>query len=434
MLKRKIYFQLLKWKQTKKRECLLINGARQVGKTFIVDKFGRNEYANFIYINFFTNPEYLGIFAGALDAETIYKNISAYLKVPKMQEHETLIFLDEIQHCPNARTALKFLALDDRYDVIASGSLLGLNYKKIESVPVGYEKQIDMYPLDLEEFLWAVGYNEDGIGVLKDFFDKRQVVPSQLNEIYLRLVREYMVVGGMPEVVNKYCATSNLYETYLVQKKILRDYAQDIKKYAGTTERQKIKDCYDSLPGQLAKENKKFQYVLAGQQGNARKYANSLDWLEDAGLVRRCYNVTVPMLPLKAYKNFSQFKVYVTDIGLLTAMFGRAMQMALFKGTLKGAAKGGIFENLIFDIFLNSDMEVFYYKNAQSTQEIEFLFEQESGEVVPVEVKAGNGATISLDNFIKKYNPSTAYKVINGNVGVKDKKFTIPFYMAMFVK
>lgn len=432
MFKRKIYDQLLSWKQTKKQECLLINGARQVGKTFIVNEFGKNEYDNYIYINFFTNPEYMEIFAGALDAQSIYKNISVYLKTPKMQEHNTLIFLDEIQHCPNARTALKFLALDDRYDVVASGSLLGLNYKKVDSIPVGYEKQIDMFPLDLEEFLWAMGYSEDGISVLKEFFDKTQAVPPQLNEIYLRLVREYMVVGGMPEVVKRYCATSNLYEVYLAQKKILRDYAQDIRKYAGATERQKIKDCYDSLPEQLAKENKKFQYTMVGQQGNARKYSNSLDWLEDAGLIRRCYNVTVPELPLRAYRIANQFKVYVTDIGLLTAMYGRATQAALFKGTLKGPAKGGIFENLVFDIFLSNDVDVFYYKNAQSTQEIEFIFERESGEIVPVEVKAGNGATISLNNFIKKYNPSVAYKVIDGNIGERGAKITIPFYMAIW--
>lgn len=433
MLKRKIYSRLLEWKSNKHHECLLVNGARQVGKTFIITEFGKKEYKHFIYINFFAMPKYKKIFDGALNAETIYANISAYVPNAVMEEHDTLIFLDEIQHCPCARTALKFLALDDRYDVIASGSLLGLNYKMIESIPVGYEKEINMYPLDLEEYLWARGYSEQGIAVLYNYFEKQQSVPDELNNTYLRLTREYMVVGGMPDVVNTYCATNNFQKTYEVQQKILKDYERDIQKYATVTEKQKIKNCYESLPAQLAKENKKFQYALVGEQGTSRKYANSLDWLEDAGLVRRCYNVALPELPLKAYELKAQFKVYITDIGLLTAMYGLATQMALFRGDLKGPAKGGIFENLIFDIFLKNDFSLHYYKNSQSTQEIEFVYEDIHGEVIPVEVKSRNGATISMNSFQKKYNPSIAYKIVDGNLGVQDNKFTIPFYMAMFI-
>ncbi|MDO5332020.1 MAG: ATP-binding protein [Bacillota bacterium] len=433
MLERKIYQRLLAWKNNKRRECLLVNGARQVGKTFIITEFGKNEYRHLIYINFFATPEYQKIFDGALNAETIYANITAYVPSAILEEHNTLIFLDEIQHCPNARTALKFLALDNKYDVIASGSLLGLNYKKIDSIPVGYEKQIDMYPLDLEEFMWARGHSEQGIGVLRDYFDKRQPVPDELNNIFLRMVREYMVVGGMPDVVNVFCATNSIQKTYEVQQEILREYAWDIQKYANSSEKQKIKDCYDSLPAQLAKENKKFQYSIVGNQGNSRKYANSLEWLEDAGLVRRCYNVSLPEIPLKAYEVKSQFKVYVTDIGLLTAMYGQATQAALFRGDLKGPAKGGIFENLIFDIFLKNDFGLHYYKNAQGTQEIEFVYEDIQGKVIPVEVKARNGATLSMNSFLKKYQPCIAYKIVDGNVGVQDNKFTIPFYMAIFI-
>ena len=226
---------------------------------------------------------------------------------------------------------MKFLALDNRYDVISSGSLLGLNYRDIVSVPVGYERHLDMYSLDLEEFLWAVGWDEQRIDSLKESFQKREPLWSRGNEILLELTKKYMVVGGMPEAVNIFLETDNFQDVYRVQKKILDTYATDVRKYAANSDKQKIQECFDSVPLQLAKENKKFQYSKIGGKGGAKKYRVAIEWLEDAGLVRSCYNVTVPEIPLRAYEDRTQFKIYATDIGLLTAMYGWETKVNILK-------------------------------------------------------------------------------------------------------
>ncbi|MGN0483049.1 MAG: ATP-binding protein [Lachnospiraceae bacterium] len=432
MLKRKIYDALLNWKNTKNKECLLVKGARQIGKTFIIDKFGREQYAAYIYLNFYQNPEYKAIFDGSLEAVEIYKKISLYVKNVHFIEHDTLIFLDEIQECPNARTALKFLAIDDSYDVIASGSLLGLHYREMASIPVGYERTMDMYSLDFEEFLWAVGKSEQAVEILREAFLQKEKVEFGIHEQFMALLREYLVVGGMPEAVNVFLKSNNYQDVYATQKKIMESYKEDIKHYATTPMRQKISDCYNSIPRQLAKEYTKFQYKVVSKEGNARRYENCLNWLVDAGMIAECVNVSTPQFPLIAYEKPEQFKVYVTDIGLLTSMYGYETQTALLKDTLTGPAKGGIYENLVFDLLNKRGFTLNYYKNDKNTQEIEFLFSRD-GSVIPVEVKAKNGATLSLNNFIKQYNPPYAYKLISGNVGVSDTKITLPLYMAMFL-
>lgn len=432
MLKRKIYNTLLEWKKNKSRECLLVKGARQVGKTFIIEKFGRDNYENYIYLNFYKNPEYKEIFDGSLDAVEIYKKISLYLNDVHFSDKNTLIFLDEIQDCPNARTALKFLAIDDRYDIIASGSLLGIHYREIASIPVGYEKTVEMYSLDFEEFLWAVGKNEQAIAALKEYFDKKEKVSPSIHEQFMNLLREYLVVGGMPEAVNTFLKTNNYQEVFAVQKKILDSYKDDIQHYASSHERQKISDCYNSIPRQLAKEYTKFQYKTVSKEGSARRYENCLNWLVDAGMIKMCVNVSTPLFPLVAYEKPEQFKVYVTDIGLLTSLYGYETQTALLKDTLIGPAKGGIYENLVFDMLIKRGFSLNYFKNDSNTQEIEFIY-QRDGKVIPIEVKSKNGATLSLNNFIKNYEPPFAYKLISGNIGVSDTKITLPLYMAMFI-
>lgn len=432
MLKRKIYDDLLNWKNTKSCECLLVKGARQIGKTFIIEKFGKDNYASYIYLNFFRNPEHKEIFEGALDAEQIYKRISLYVNDISFVEHNTLIFLDEIQDCPNARTALKFLAIDDRYDVIASGSLLGLHYKEIASIPVGYERTLEMYSLDFEEFLWAVGKSEKTLSVLREYFERKEKVDNGIHEQFMSLLREYMVVGGMPEVVNTFLKSNNYQDVYATQKKIMESYREDIRHYASTQLRQKISDCYNSIPRQLAKEYTKFKYKVVSKDGNARRYENCLNWLVDAGMIKMCINVSTPQFPLIAYEKPDQFKVYVTDIGLLTSLYGYETQVALLKDTLTGPAKGGIYENLVFDMLLKRGFSLNYFKNDKNTQEIEFVYVKD-GSVIPIEVKSKNGATVSLNNFITEYNPPYAYKLISGNLGVSENKITLPLYMAMFI-
>ena len=439
MLKRKFIETLKQWKNTKKRECLLVNGARQVGKTFIIDVFGRENYQSYIYLNLFKNPEYKQIFEGELEPTEIYKRISLLVKNVKFIEGDTLIFIDEIQACSKARTALKFLAMDDKYDIIASGSLLGLHYNKLNqenaneiSIPVGYEREVEMHSLDFEEFLWATGVSESAIENLKEYYEQKKALPDSVKDLYQNKLREYLVVGGMPAVVNAFVETSNFQEAFKVQQKIFRAYEDDIQHYATNTERPKIRACYYSIPRQLAKEYSKFQYKTVEKNGNAKKYGNALDWLVDAGLIKRVHNVSLPEMPLRAYEQPENFKVYVTDVGLATHQFGFETQSALLRKELKGHAKGGIYENLIFDILHKRGLALNYYKNGENTQEIEFVFER-SGEVVPVEVKSRNGLTTSMNEFIKRYSPTLAIKLIDGNVGVDGNKVSLPQFMAMFL-
>ena len=432
MLKRKIYHELLNWKKQKKRECLLIRGARQIGKTFIIERFAADQYASYIYLNFYQNPELKEIFSGSLEAGDIYKKISLSLKDVHFVDNDTLIFLDEIQDCPNARTALKFLAIDDRYDVIASGSLLGLHYKEAASIPVGYERNIDMYSLDFEEFLWAMGKYPQAVSALKDFFDNKEKIETGVHKQLMSLLRDYLVIGGMPEVINVFLQSNNYQAAYLAQHKIMESYREDIKHYASAPMRQKINECYLSIPRQLAKDYTKFQYKAVSREGNARRYENCLNWLVDAGMVKMCVNVSTPQFPLIAYERPEQFKVYLTDIGLLTSLYGYETQVALVKDTLTGSAKGGIYENLVFDMLIKRGFALNYFKNANNTQEVEFIYAKD-GAVIPIEVKSKNGATLSLNNFITDYDPPYAYKLTSGNVGLNGKKISLPLYMAIFI-
>lgn len=439
MLKRKMYDKLLEWKNNRGQHCLLIKGARQVGKTYLVREFGRAEYESFIEINFLEHPELKIIFDGDRSAETIFKNITYNIPNVKLVPHKTLLFLDEIQKCANARTALKFLAQDDRFDVIASGSLLGLAYgrdddkevEEVESIPVGYEKPVIMYPLDFEEFLWAYGYGEETISYLKGFYDTKTKVPEEINEKYLALIREYIVVGGMPEVVADFMVNKDFARVQEIQDKVLVSYSDDISQHAKGAEKVKVRSCYDSIPRQLARENKKFKYSEVEKKGTARKFGDSIQWLSDASMVNICLNTTTPQLPLKAYEKDNEFKVYMNDTGLLMALYGFATKQALLNNKLKGAAKGGIYENLVAQMLVQKGYVLHYYK-PDDNSELEFVIEKDM-EVAPVEVKAGNAATVSLDRFIEKFEPDLAYKVAGSNVGISGGKLTIPHYMVMFL-
>ena len=432
MLYRRVLKDLIHWKKHKKNECLLVKGARQIGKTFIIDRFGKEYYKSYIYINFLENPLLKDIFEESLEAGEIYKKISLNFLSMELVPGDTLIFLDEIQECPNARTALKFLALDNKYDIVASGSLLGISYRAVSSVPVGYETQIEMHSLDFEEFLWAIGLSEQAIGYVKDYFDRLETIPESMNSQMMKYLREYAVIGGMPAVVNRYLQTNNFGEVHKEQEKILTSFLDDISKYASMTEKPKARNCFLSVPRQLAKEYKKFQFSIVEKGASARKYENSLEWLRDANLIRFCFNVSTPSFPLAAYEREDQYKIYLNDIGLLVAMYGFEIKKEIIENTFKGPAKGGIYENLIADILIKKDMKLNYYKAENSSQEIEFLMNGE-GTVIPIEVKSGSGPSVSLDNFLSKPEIKAGYKFISGNVGQAGKKITLPLYMAMFL-
>lgn len=440
MIKRKMYKYLINWKQKKDKSALIIKGARQVGKSYLVREFGRNEYEGYIEINFLKNPLYKNIFKGDLSAEEIFKRLSAYIPNLKIIPFKTLLFLDEIQVCAEARTAVKFLVEDGSVDVISSGSLLGLSYLEDDdknvteptSLPVGYEEQITMYSLDFEEFLWAKGYNDDAIAYLKDFYISNKEVSKELNDKYLELFREFMIVGGMPEVVQTFIDTNNFQEASKIQGKILADYQDDISKHAKGQEKIKVRQCYDSIPKQLAKEYKKFQYSVVEKGKTSKKYGGSIKWLCDSSLVNKCSNVNEAYIPLLAYEMDNQFKLYLNDTGLLLYLYGPETKLAILNNTLKGNAKGGIYENIISELLLKRGYKLYYYKTQNSSMEIEFVIEK-NGEVIPIEVKAGNDSTPSLNSFINKYHPKVSYKFVNGNVGFLDGKKTLPHYMVMFI-
>lgn len=431
MLKRKFMNTLVEWKNTRGKKPLLVKGARQVGKTFIIRAFGKANYKNVVELNFFSNAEHREYFSGNLNADTIYSKLSLRYE-GLVFDKDTLLFLDEIQMCGQARTALKFLAEDDRCDVIASGSMLGISYKETASIPVGYEIQIEMFAMDFEEFLWAKGLKDANLEIFREHYRKKVKLDTFFNDSMLSNLREYMIVGGMPAVVCEYLETGNYSQVHKTQKTIIDSYLDDIAKYAPAAEKPKARNCYLSLPKQLAKENKKFQFGVVEKKGTARKFESSIEWLRDAGLIKVCQNVVAPTFPLVAYTQPGYFKIYGTDIGILGAMYGFEIKKELFENTLKGSMKGAIYENLVADILLKKGLPLYYYKPAENKQEIEFLHTQDSN-IIPIEVKAGNSATLSLDEYIKRYSPLYALKLISGNIGTSGTKITMPLYMAMFL-
>lgn len=443
MLRRKAYQQLLDWKNNKRKkllkEALLIKGARQVGKSYLVEKFAEREYESFIEINFIKQPEYKKIFKGDKNPDAIYNRLSIYMPNLKLIPGKTLFFLDEIQNCGEARTAIKFLASDLRYDFIASGSLLGLEYGEDddinvevpESIPVGYESKMIMYPMDFEEYLWAKGYKDEQILYIKSYFDSGETIPENINEKMESLFREYIVVGGMPEVVDVYVNSNDFNEVIRVQNKILSDYRDDMSKHAKGDQKIKVRQCYDSIPKQLARELKRFQYSFVEARQTSRKFGGSVKWLIDSATVNACYNVREPSIPLMANEAEEQFKLYINDTGLLTQMYGRETKIAILNNSIKGNAKGAIYENVVSEQLIKKGYTLHYYK-PDDNHELEFLIEKD-GEVIPIEVKAGNTASTSLNNFINDYSPSIAYKLINGNIGINGVKKTIPHYMILFI-
>lgn len=436
MLIRKIEDLLLQWKNNQNHKPLIIKGCRQCGKTYSVMQFGRLHYKHVVYLNFFQNPNYKTIFSGSLEVDTLTMLITAFLgDKANFEAHETLLILDEIQECPEARTALKFFHLDGRYDVIATGSLLGVaGYGAFPvSIPVGYETLLSMYPLDFEEFLWANGIQPAVIQYLKNCLVQKSPIPEALHGRMRQLLHEYTVIGGMPDIVQTYVENKNMGRILHMQKDIIHSYEDDMIKYAPPSDKSKIKECFASIPKQLGKENKKFQYSLIKKGGRAAQYAGSLQWIEDAGIITRCYNVNIPELPLDGNADMSSFKVYMCDTGLFTSMLEEGTQYDILQGRLFGY-KGAIFENLAADIFHKMGRKLYYFKK-NSGLEIDFLIRCQ-GECVPVEVKASTGNTKRTRTILKhpeKYHISHAIKLGDYNIGEMDHILTLPFYLGFLL-
>ena len=431
MLKRKIEAKLIEWKNNKDKVCLMIKGARQVGKTFIVNKFAKENYKYYTYINFIENPEYSSIFEGNLNVDNLIKQMSIRIENAQLEPYKTLIFLDEIQMCPKARTALKFFSIDKRFDVIASGSLLGINYKEVPSFPVGYVEHLEMFSLDFEEFLWANNISARSISDLKEYYEKKEKVPTAIHSKMMEQFKEYIIVGGMPRVVTEYINTKNFAKVLKLQRSIIQDYEDDIAKYADNLEKVRARACFNSIPKQLAKEYKKFQYSVVEKKSTAKKYSSSIKWLKDAGIINICHNISNIELPLEGNAKEDCFKIYMADTGLLTAMLEDGTQEDIIDGNL-GIYKGAIFENIIADIFAKSGKKLYYYER-DSKLEIDFVIRY-NRKAVPVEVKsADNTKAKSLESLFNKNLISTAIKLSSKNVTGTEKILSFPLYMAMFI-
>lgn len=436
MLKRKIEKTLLNWLNTENRNPLILKGCRQCGKTFSVLRFAQQHYKHVVYLNFFENPDYKTIFEGSLKVDDVVLMMSAFVGANvRFIPHETVIVLDEIQECPRARAALKFFKLDGRFDVLATGSLLGISGYRSEdySVPVGYETIIDMFPLDFEEFLWANGIEDALIALLKQCLEEERPVPEALHQRMRDLLLQYVVVGGMPHIVDQFIKEKNVAFVREEQKLLIRSFEDDMVKYAQGADKSRIRECFESIPKQLARDNKKFQFSLIKKTARSNQYIGSLQWLEDTGLIRRCYNLTLPELPFEGNACQDKFKVYMADTGLFVGMLEDGTERDILQGDLFGY-KGAIFENLVADFFIKMKRPLYYFRK-DSGLEIDFIMCYK-GEAVLLEVKTKSGNTKSTRTILKhpeKYHVHSAIKLGDYNVGRREQLLTLPLYMGFLL-
>ena len=438
MLRREVDSYLQAYCRGPVKKCLVIRGARQVGKTFSVRELAKSGiFSSYIEVNFLKNPELCEIFSGSLDTQSLLMAFSVYMPESRFVPGSTLLFLDEIQECPQAITSLKFWAEDGRFRVIASGSMLEMDYKRPTSYPVGSVQYLDMKPLGFREFLWALGMQDSVIDMLKGHVKDCSPVPEGIHEKLMTYLRTYMVVGGMPEVVQNLVDTRNLETVDATQRALLEDYRNDIAHYAPPEIKIKAEKCYFSIPNQLGKENHKFQYSVVERGGSARKFGDSIDWLRNADLVLYCCNVSNVKSPLRSFADEENFRLYPTDIGLLTAMYDFSVKKMILseqtRASAIGQAKGALVEALVACMLTHTpDRQLYFYKNDSTHMELEFLLSSADG-VIPVEVKAGNSRSRSLDRILEKDGVPYGCKLVSGNAGVTGKKRTLPLYMAMFL-
>lgn len=446
MLKRKIEDTLKQWKNTSEHKPLVIMGIRQCGKTFIAQHFAAENYKTVVYINFIKQPERINVFLGSKAVDDILLNLSTQIKVATFTPGETCFIFDEVQECPEARTSLKFFKEDGRFDVIATGSLLGVQgygdekkkkHRKlmrqkepdINSVPVGSEDIIEMYPLDFEEFLWANGISSEVIEALGKFYREETPVPAGIHVAMKQLLNLYVAIGGLPDAVNAFLATNNMNAVNKAYKSILKEYRDDMVKYAPDKDKPHIRECFNSIPKQLAKENKKFQYNKVKPGGRSETYLGSLQWLEDAGIICRCYNTDITGLPIEGNAKDNVFKVYMADIGLLVEMLGAGTRADILQGNL-GGFKGAIFENLMADTLHKKEQNLYYFQK-DSGLELDFLVRMQ-GECVPLEVKAKSAKAKSSKTVLahpEKYHVKHIIKFGDYNVGREGQLLTLPTYM-----
>ena len=441
MLKRKVLQALSEWKQKHGKKPLIVEGARQVGKTYAIRAFAYSAYESVYELNFLERPGLTRIFSGDLNPDTVLAGIRLSFPETKFESGNSLLFLDEIQACPHAVTALKFLGQDPRFDVIASGSALGLLHGQVSSWPVGQVEYLHMHSLDFEEFLWAAGIDGEILEMLRSYRDGTRPIPDGIHQAMMRYLRQYLVIGGMPDTVNAFFPEYDYKAADEVQRRIYQDYMADIAHYAEPAVRLKAQSCWQSIPLQLTKENHKFQYSMVEHRGTAQKFLSSVEWLVGAGMADMVLNVTTIEYPLKAFEVAEQFRLYPTDIGMLICTYDFSLKQALLsedrertqtESIVIKTAKGGLYEALAVEMLWKRGIKnLHFYRNTPGTVEMEFLLEGGDG-VVPVEIKAGSNKSRSLNTILEMDTISKGYKFADQNAGVTGKKITLPLYMLMF--
>lgn len=435
-LKRKVDNYLLNWKTDPNKKPLIIKGSRQVGKTESITRFGHLNYKSIIYINFVEEPNYKMITTDGYKAQDIIRNISRIDPSKQFIENDTLIIFDELQDFPDIATSLKFFKIDGRFDVICSGSLLGINYQSIESNSVGYKTDYEMFSLDFEEFLWAKGYDESTIQEMLEHMIQLKSFNEIEMSIYSSLFLDFCILGGMPAVVREYIEKGTFEGSIDIQKQLVADYKEDIRKYADGMDQTRITNVFNHIPVQLAKDNKKFQITKVAFNARFRDYRGCIEWLKDAGIINICYCMQFPELPLKGNYDESKYKIYFADSGLLVAMLDDEAQENLRVNKNLGVYKGALYENIVGEALVKAGYDLYYYKKDNSTLEQDF-FVRNKGNLIPVEVKATNGTARSLRTLIaSNHYPDIQFgiKFISGNIGLSNNIYTFPYFCAFLLK
>lgn len=434
--KRKIDEFLADWKNNHSRKPLIVKGARQIGKTESILHFAHENYENVVYINFVLDKKYTTIVNDGYDVETVVKNITLINPSTRFIPDKTLIVFDEIQEYPDIATSLKAFNLDKRYDVICSGSMLGINYRKIHSNSVGSKTDYEMFSMDFEEFLWAKGYEDKAINsILEHMISLTPFSETELS-VYKSLFLDYCVLGGMPDVIKGYIKTGTFSQSLEIQGQIRLDYEEDVRKYAEGLDQAKIISVYRSIPAQLAKENKKFQFSIIDKKARSREYTGCIEWLIDAGVVTECNCLNYPELPLKGNVDNSKYKLYYPDTGLLISTLDEEAQEDLRVNKNLGVYKGALYENFVAEAFVKQGLGLFYYKKDNSTLEEDF-FVRSKNELIPVEVKSNNDSSKSLNALIKNDRYADikhGIKLGDFNIGYTNNIYTFPYFCAFMLK
>ena len=434
-LKRKIDDFLMEWKNNSDKKPLIIRGPRQVGKTESVRKFASENYGQVVEINFIEEPKYKIITESGYSTNEIIKSISLLDNSKKFVPNETLIFFDEIQDFPEIATALKFFCMDGRFDVICSGSMFGINYNRIESNSVGYKTDYTMYSMDFEEFLWTKGYDSAADEILEHMNLLKPFSTVEMN-VYNSLFLDYCILGGMPAVVRQYIEKGTFEGILDVQRQLLKDYQEDIKKYADGVDKTRILNIFRHIPVQLAKENKKFQISKVASGARFKDYRGCIEWLDEAGLINICYCMQVPELPLGGNYDDTKYKIYFKDTGLLIAMLDEEAQDDLRVNKNMNVYKGGLYESIVGEALVKSGCKLYYYKKENSTLEEDFFLRTKT-KLIPVEVKAANNKSKSLSTLIEseKYSEiSYGIKLCNRNIGFENNIYTFPHFCTFLLK